>query len=209
MITKKTKNKDMSQGTLFNPNTPSGGTSARPEPGIYEGAQCINVEVSEKFTDIHVELPSGAQVRDRIFHPNPDSPYIYDGETREDAIKREADLANRRLSQYSFIYLNELERNKLGQSATSFQHGMELLAQMINPKLSQKKVSVKLVPGKDKETGELKYTNFAKYPPYIKDDEDKEVELRYSNHELGLLNKYNAAKDVPVEDKPEPSGPLY
>jgi hypothetical protein len=198
----------MSQGQLFDLNKNLGG-KAYIEPGIHTEAQCLNMETAENYTDIFIELDGGGQVKDRIYFPDPEKVYLRDGETQEQAVKREVDNTADRLSQYAQIFLNENERTQVAMKANDLK-GLALALESVLPtRFPSKKVDIKLVPGKDKE-GNYKYSNFPRYPLYIKESGDDTKTLKFSKYERGLLQAWATQT---LEDKDDDTsaeeGPLY
>lgn len=198
----------MSQGTLFNLNKNLNSGGGYINPGIHENVQCLNMTVNDDSVDIFMELEDGNQTKDRIFFPTKDKVRTRNDETQDQAFARAQQETADRMTQYAQIFLTENERKQVSMQADSVSKLATILAELLNPRFSNKKVDIKLVPSKDKETGKMKYTNFPYFPLYIV-EAGNSSELKFSRYEQGLLNTWLKEQNEEETGPAEQQGPLY
>jgi len=164
-------------------------TATKIPVGIHTNVAVTSVVKGDNYVDINFEDPEGRKHNKRLWAPNGNYPVTKDGvtETTAQALTREEGARLAHIVKLLHIFLGEEGLAKF--PALDYEPFVDRAIKELTPKLSTKKVNVKLIYDSDGM-----YSVFGNFPDYIEEYvENQAPKLKYSKWELENRVTHKAA----------------
>lgn len=146
--------------------------------GIHLNVRLTNVTVDESFIEFDLQDTQGRIQNNRVWIPELDKTSARGEKTVEQVYEENVQNRLKQITQYLRAFLTDDELAKF--SAESFSEYAKKAAQVLNARLNNATLNVKLI-----KTADLMFSDFPFYPPYAeKYVEDQPSTLKFSAWEL-------------------------
>lgn len=170
-----------------------GGNATKIPAGIRKDVKIVALEKGANYVDIHFEDQEGRVQNNRIWDHNPDKIYPRDGESDQEAAKRDKMERLDHLNEVLEIFLTKEEFNSF-EAPTYDAYVNKAISSLPDEVLSSKTVNIKLLPD---STG--LYSEFSRFAGGNIEEckKGQPSSLKYSKWELE--NRINVDRSSPVE----------